>query len=402
MEEARQRAQRRRRSYGAGILITALVGLGAFFAFRGGDGPDSAQESARDRVVAALRWRPLPPAPIAGRTGEGVVWTGAEMIVWGGLHEGRHGLGPTAVSNGAAYNPATRTWRKLAAAPRGMRGVVGSGSVWTGEAALFWTGNSPDGPRGGALYYPRTDKWRRLPVGPLGPREGYSTFWTGQEALIVSGTRGDAFASPIAAAINPKTLRWRQLSPINRLTGLLADGVWSGREAYLLGARYRCPELGSSCRDRRRIFLAYNPATDRVRRISLAKAPTSDLASVAWAHGQMLVSSDDESYTLDRYDPRTRLWSTGASAPCEPASKGYHQSEWIGDRYVAACGHKSLQLYDPRSDTWRKIHPGPSPFNSRAGSAIVWTGKELIAWSGSLYKAGNPMAASGASLKLPD
>jgi len=48
------------------------------------------------------------------------------------------------------------------------------------------------------------------------------------------------------------------------------------------------------------------------------------------------------------------------------------------------------------------IIPGPSPLNSREGSAIVWTGTELIAWSGTVYERFNPTPADGASLTLRD
>jgi len=43
----------------------------------------------------------------------------------------------------------------------------------------------------------------------------------------------------------------------------------------------------------------------------------------------------------------------------------------------------------------------PSPLNSREGSAIVWTGSELIAWSDTVYERFNPTPADGALLTLP-
>jgi hypothetical protein len=67
---------------------------------------------------------------------------------------------------------------------------------------------------------------------------------------------------------------------------------------------------------------------------------------------------------------------------------------------VAADGSSGLQIYDLDTDTWQTITPGPSPLNSREGSAIVWTGADLIAWSGTVYERFNPTPADGASLTL--
>ena len=128
-------------------------------------------------------WQLLPEAPVAGRLGPGAIWTGTEMIVWGGTaREGQ--AGPSA--DGAAYIPRTRTWRTIAPSPPGVEG--GAAVVWTGDEMVVWASNSPDGPVGAAVYDPTDDSWRRLPAGPLGRREGYSSVWTGKELILVGGS----------------------------------------------------------------------------------------------------------------------------------------------------------------------------------------------------------------------
>lgn len=87
-------------------------------------------------------------------------------------------------------------------------------------------------------------------------------------------------------------------------------------------------------------------------------------------------------------------------APCPVDDVYYSQTAWLGDRYVVPCGIDRFQLYDAGTDTWEAITAGRSPMNSRAGSAIVWTGTDLIAWSGTERRSGNPTPNDGHRLRL--
>jgi hypothetical protein len=256
---------------------------------------------------------------------------------------------------------------------------------------VVWAGNSPEGPAGGAVYDPRTNTWRRLPKGPLGVREGYVSVWTGKELLIFGGHTGGV-ARPTAAAVNPRTRSWRRLPALNavRALAVVIGAVWDGREAFVSGAR---------------VLIAFNPRTDSFRRISLAKAPIDprqrpQLDPVAWTGSEVLIATGSVTSTSSigvvRYNPMTGHWRKASAAPCA----GSTQIAWIGDRLVAACGTSGLQIYTPRTDSWQTAATGPSPVHSRAGSTIVWTRTELIVWSGTVNKPGNPTPADGASIAL--
>src|SRR5581483_5568787 len=60
-------------------------------------------------------WRKLPAAPLRSRHGASAVWTGREMIVWGGAW--RAGNASIWLDDGAAYDPAGDKWRRLANSP---------------------------------------------------------------------------------------------------------------------------------------------------------------------------------------------------------------------------------------------------------------------------------------------
>jgi hypothetical protein len=127
---------------------------------------------------AAGTWRTLPEAPVEARTGSVYVWTGREVIVWGG------GQGGESVQ-GAAYDPATDSWRRIADAPHGLNLATG---VWTGRevivfGALLNGRNIADTRTSvGAAYDPESDSWRTLPPSELYP-QATAAVWVGDRLV---------------------------------------------------------------------------------------------------------------------------------------------------------------------------------------------------------------------------
>jgi hypothetical protein len=355
----------------------------------------------------AARWRPLPPAPIPGRIAEAAVWTGRVLIVAGGLTRRSDGTSRRA-TDAAAYDPATRAWRRIASPPAG----IGAGAVWTGSVLLAWTGNSPEGPSVGAVYDPRPNRWRRLPEDPLGLREGNANLWTGKELIVIGGHAGDGLATPVAAAFDPAAGTWRVL---HRLAGLTLFGgpngaVWDGREAIVAGNLSLCPAQGSRCFRSRPIVAAYDPATDRMRELKLPRHTASfdavtaaSLTPIAWTGRAVIFRAwTERSLRALSYRPATGRWRIGPAAPCRLPHGTDTQTVWTGDRLVLPCAGGGLQLYDPVTESWqpRALAPTVSPLGTRIGSAIAWTGREVIVWSGAALARFNPTPADGAALAV--
>jgi hypothetical protein len=100
------------------------------------------------------------------------------------------------------------------------------------------------------------------------------------------------------------------------------------------------------------------------------------------------------------YRLSTSRWQIGPVAPCVLPHGADTQTVWIGDRLVVPCAANGLQVYDPQSRAWQRLAPGASPLETRAGSAIAWTGRQLIVWSGWAFRRFNPTPEDGASLVL--
>jgi len=188
----------------------------------------AAYDPARDR------WRRLAPAPLRDRFAATAVWTGREMMVWGGTSARLH----DDEEMGAAYDPARDRWRRLPPAP--LQGRAGHTAVWTGEEMLVYGGNALERTPGvfadGAAFDPVADRWRMLPpTALLQPRTGTSSVWTGEEMLVWGGA-GERF-HPDGAGYSPRHDRWRPLSaaPLSDAAGYPA--VWTGGTMLVWGGR---------------------------------------------------------------------------------------------------------------------------------------------------------------------
>jgi hypothetical protein len=179
----------------------------------------------------AATWRELANAPIAPREQAASVWSGSEWIIWGGLSTESDVRTDTA--DGAAYNPVTDTWRVIAASPLSARRAP---AVWTGTEMIVAagsrggdaTGNNAMALSDGAAYDPATDTWRKIASGPAHP--GFVPVWTGTQMVM--------FAKGGAVTYDVATDRWMDGccggSDPNASAG--DSPVWTGSKVLLIGS----------------------------------------------------------------------------------------------------------------------------------------------------------------------
>jgi N-acetylneuraminic acid mutarotase len=158
------------------------------------------------------------------------VLTGSEMVVWGGADA------RGAVADGAAYDPEADSWREIAGGPVASR--TGHTAVWTGEEVLVW-GGCCDVEGGeladGGAYAPDQDRWTSLPQAPLSARQAHSATWTGTEMVVWGGRTGLDRYPEEGAAYDPVERSWDPLpeAPIGPRAGHTA--VWTGETAVVWG-----------------------------------------------------------------------------------------------------------------------------------------------------------------------
>ena len=144
----------------------------------------------------ANTWTATPASGAPPRQYDTAIWTGSEMIVWGGYNNGVY------LNDGARYNPAANTWTATA-----MNGAPSARdcqtAVWTGSEMIIWGGFNISYFNDGGRYNPVANTWAVTPTnGAPPPREFHTAIWTGTEMIVWAG-RGTAATSTMARVTTP-------------------------------------------------------------------------------------------------------------------------------------------------------------------------------------------------------
>jgi N-acetylneuraminic acid mutarotase len=193
----------------------------------GGSGAGALSDGARYNP-AANSWTALPPtgAP-GGRYCHTAVWTGTEMVIWGGWD------GTTCLSDGGRYNPAANLWTTLPAIGVPTARYCHT-AVWTGSDMIVWGGcNTTTGAlNDGARYNPAGNVWIPVPTTDApGARWVHTAVWTGSEMIVWGGYGGGMSGLDDGARYNPAANTWATLPSAGApSTRYLHTAVWTGSD----------------------------------------------------------------------------------------------------------------------------------------------------------------------------
>jgi N-acetylneuraminic acid mutarotase len=226
----------------------------------------------------ASGWQRIAPGALSAAAV--TVWTGKEVLMWGG------GCCGNSSADGVAYNPTTNTWSKLPRSP--LPGRQQTVAAWTGKELIVAGGNDADGNlfADAASYDPASGNWRKLPSLPA-PRTDATATWDGEEVLVVGGRIGGAKRSvpcDCAHAYNPATGHWRQLPSMPYARSGHA-AVWTGSQLLVWGGengldgKPAAPPSG----------VAFDPVTMRWSQLPRSPLRGRTRAHAVWTGTTMLI-----------------------------------------------------------------------------------------------------------------
>jgi len=297
-------------------------------------------------------WTPVNNADVVGKPSprhyHTAVWTGTEMIIWGGRALNPPG-NPIYLGDGGRYVPATDTWVGLtgtgAPVPRVLHGASWSGTemiVWGGASDTLGLLNT------GGRYNPTSNTWVATSIaGAPSGRANHTQEWVGSTLVVWGGlepsvTNTGGRYSPVANSWSATTTSG---APTARRT---ATSVRSGPEVIFWGG--------------------------------------DDNAGTTYATG-------------GHYNPTANVWMP-TTVGGAPAARSFHTAVWTGDRMIVWGGGDNSGLmatggrYDVTGDPpqWSATST-TNAATSRQLHTAVWTGCEMVIWGG--YGIPNPSTNQG-------
>lgn len=319
------------------------------------------------------------------------VWTGSEMIIWGG---GNFNGG---LNTGGRYDPALDTW--TATSTTNAPEARGSQSaVWTGSELIIWGGFTSAGQflNTGGRYNPITDSWTPTSTtNAPAARAQHTAVWTGSEMIIWGGLGcGGNCRFNTGGRYNPATDSWTMTTTVNAPAARWEhEAVWTGSEMIVWGGSDSMNYLHTGGR--------YDPSTDSWTPTGLVNVAPGRIDNTAvWSGSEMIVwGGVDETFndcnTGGRYSPSTDSWLP-TNLSNAPSPRDRHRAVWTGSEMIVwggECCSPTVSLdtggrYSPSSDSWMPTGILNVP-HARDSHTAVWSGSEMIVWGGHYWVGGN-------------
>jgi hypothetical protein len=341
-------------------------------------------------------WTRVPSAPISPRAGAVTAWACGHLFVWGGTT----GVNPAGLvqypSDGAAFDASRGVWELVQRMPN-----LGAerATVWTGKEVITWGGVDETGfTSQGAAYNPRTGQWRVLPKSPFLSLSSPTAVWDGHEVLVlVSSQTLDHW---YMASYTPARNRWSLLSspPLAPRAPSSCSVVWTGTHLIVWGGAGATTTFDDGA--------IFDPSDHRWRIMAQTPLAARSNAATAWTGTEMVVSEGNGTKTLlsetGAFSPSLNRWRRLPDAPL--SGRQYSKAVWTGSRFVVWGGIGTTGSFadgaqlDPMSGKWTMLPL--APLQPRYNFTMWWTDDGVLIFGGD-GGGGRPTLNDGAVL-VPD
>jgi hypothetical protein len=386
---SRWRARRQRRLAALGVVLVVVV-AGVALAVTAGDDdrPVDVHTGTTTQPAGSGSWRVIAPAPLSPRKFGVAAWTGDEMIVVGGSTSDP--CDPFAYctdrfdarADGAAYDPESDSWRRIADAPGPL---VDGTAAWTGSRLLLAAIREAPGVRAVELYSydPGEDRWATIPPpeGVAADDLGYPV-WTGFHWIFPLWPAG---SSGTLHGYDPARGEWSFVASDPLGPAGSRQLVWTGEDLVVIAD---IEGLGSEPGTSGVLAYALDPNGDRPSR--RLPTPHLDAGSGPWiAAGDLVVDPDDGAWDVAKGTWTRNHWLRGAG----PSGGRTMFTGYAGGWVVV-----DSWLLGPHRGEVRAVDANPG---RQLPAVAVWTGDEIISWGGVTDPDDPELVATGAAYRPP-
>ena len=375
---------RSRRSLPAAAAVTALAAAALVPA-----------ATATATATAPKRWHAVSDGPLSTREYATSVWTGKDVLVFGG---DRYPCAPNAkcaaptdppLSDGAAYNPQTNKWRKIAKAPLP---VPHASAVAVGRYVYALV--EPDynlqtfavQTQTFVRYDTVANRWATL-ARPKSEFANLTLAGIGGKVIAYQGAKNKAGDRDFVWDAAAKT--WRLLpadpkGPFEARVFVDVDG-----DAVVLGTKPGTPAA------------AGKPVPTIASRHELGSAgwkhhAASKIAADSpqwWGSDGLAVNATagtSGAYTLGgTFDPSSGTWGTLPKRPSIPAS----DQPGVDFAWAQAGGGGTVVAgrfaFDTSTRTWRRVYALSGLRGYLQGPSVTWAGDRMFVWGGAMFPTGS-------------
>ncbi len=271
--------------------------------------------------------------------------------------------------------------------------AAGQAGVWTGQQLLVWGGSLGAGidSGAGAGYRPELDLWEAIAEADApAARNQHTAIWTGQEMIVWGGASGGHYVNT-GGRFDPSNQVWTALSTNGAPSGRIGHVAgWTGSRMVVWGGRNSLGVLGDGA--------WYDPVADQWTAMTLTNAPSPRFGATVVSTGTRLLvwGGQDQTGTLNtgaqlflgRIGVPT-AWVTINPANA-PTGRSGHSALWTGQKMLVWGGQSGGNFladgaaYDPLANAWSPINLNNGP-TARSAHAAVWSGQEMLVFGGEAY-----------------
>jgi N-acetylneuraminic acid mutarotase len=327
-----------------------------------------------------LHWNtPLANAPLNARSGQSTVYTGTEMMIWGGLQSA------SPVNTGMRYNTSTDTWTSMTTVGAPTARSEHS-AVWTGSEMIVFGGM--DGSvslTDGGRYNPSTNSWTTM-SNMVYARANAAAVWTGSVVLVFGGCSYAATTCTNALeSYNPTTNTWTSLATSALAGRQHMSYGFSGTKFMIWGGGNLVPAYYSD-------GAVYDTGTTNWTNMAAASLTAREGAGSVVVSGKLYIWGGTNGAVLAggaKYDPVANTWTTLPTAGA-PAARAYFTPLYDGigrifvwGGYNGTTGMDTGAVYET-AGIWRTSTSMTGVAAARWKHSAVWdpVNRRMLIWGG--------------------